>query len=665
MDENKLLDKIKKSGENIDTPEQLLPENMKKMLEEAPNVRKKRWKKYIQWGVVAAVFALVIIGSISGLTRFADSRSEAVEIAEETGSIDTVSVETEGKEIEKEAGEEKEILLAGAENYKEIYEALEEMMNQPGAYGVREIAAEEEAVIEESGSTMAAADTVAADVSASSMAAEESDYSKTNLQEAGVDEADVIKTDGKYLYVLKSTGTVKIVKAEKENLEITASVEMQELNETPQEMYVDGDILNVIATGSRTTLQNQAEDTYEAQTENYTKLYTYDISDRNAPELIGTVKQQGEYADSRKNGNKVYLFTRYYPEVYDVSEIDSYIPAVNGARLESTDIYLPEYKNSQAYLVISSVDNQEPSQIMDTKAIVSVAENFYVSQENIYICNTSWSSDVTMTQILKFHYEDGEITAVGAGDLKGVLNDTFSLNEYNGYLRAVLTDYSGETQKNALYVLDGNLEIVGNIEDIAEGENIRSARFFGDTGYFVTFRDMDPLFSVDLSDPENPQILGELKITGFSSYLHFYGENLLLGVGNEVDPETGYYLGIKLSMFDISDPSDVKEVNKYVIKDTYDCPLFYNYKAAMIDVDKNIFGFMCDGNYMVFTYDKDSGFQNVFTEDFEDIYYSSYYYGTEGIRGCYIGDTMYLIGGGQIRIYDMADDYKGLGRLEI
>ena len=153
------------------------------------------------------------------------------------------------------------------------------------------------------------------------------------------------------------------------------------------------------------------------------------------------------------------------------------------------------------------------------------------------------------------------------------------------------------------------MQVCGNIGDLAEGEDIRSARFLGDIGYFVTFRNTDPLFSVDLSDPSDPKILGELKITGFSSYLHFYGENKLLGVGNEVDPETGAYTGIKLAMFDVSDPSNVKQLHKFVIKDTYDCPLFYNYKAAMIDTEKNVFGFMCDSSYMVFCYDEEKGFR--------------------------------------------------------
>ena len=438
------------------------------------------------------------------------------------------------------------------------------------------------------------------------------------------------------------------------------------LNETPQEMYVDGNILSLIVTGSKTTLNSDAEeDTYTADTENYTKLYTYDISDRSQPQLTGVVQQQGHYSTSRKNGDIVYLFTQFDPQVSDASEIDEYIPAVNGARMESSDIFLPEYQNSTSCLVISSVSTGKPDAIIDQKAVVSAAENFYVSENNIYISNTNWSSDVTMTQILKFSCQKGKIQAKGTADLKGSLNDSFSMNEYNSYLRVVLTDYSGETQKNALYVLDDAMQVCGNIGDLAEGEDIRSARFLGDIGYFVTFRNTDPLFSVDLSDPSDPKILGELKITGFSSYLHFYGENKLLGVGNEVDPETGAYTGIKLAMFDVSDPSNVKQLHKFVIKDTYDCPLFYNYKAAMIDTEKNVFGFMCDSSYMVFCYDEEKGFENVFTENLGDSYYGYSYRGLQEVRGCFIGDDFYLVGGGQIRIYDMANDYKEVGRLEL
>ena len=126
---------------------------------------------------------------------------------------------------------------------------------------------------------------------------------------------------------------------------------------------------------------------------------------------------------------------------------------------------------------------------------------------------------------------------------------------HKGNLRVVTTE--GET--NSVYVLDKELKQIGAIEDLAEDERVYSARFMGEVGYFVTFRETDPLFSVDLSDPEKPKIVGELKIPGFSDYLHFYGEDQLLGIGMNVDEETQITDGVKLSMFDISDKTDVKE----------------------------------------------------------------------------------------------------------
>ncbi len=683
MDERKIFDMIKKSGENVDAPEEIQPEQIRRLLEEQPSDKKKRFRRYAQWGAVAAVFALVIIGGVTGLTRLSGTdgkehtetgsmvlsdatqqkETETMQLAEQNSEAVKETVKETTKETEASVGSDKDVyVFAGAKNYQQVFDALKSTQNDR-EYATADLArgVTTEMAVEDS-----AASAMDMGSSASNTGAALS-YSKTNLQEAGVDEADIIKTDGKYLYVMKATGSVRMIRAEGKTLEVEGTIMLEALNETPQEMYVDGDILNLIVTGSRTTLDSDdtQEDTYTANTENYTKIYTYDISDRSVPQLKGTVKQKGTYSTSRKNGDVIYLFTQFYPQINDADQIDTYVPAVNGARLESTDIYLPEYQNSSSYLVISSVSNRRPDEVIDKKAIVSAADNFYVSNDNIYIANANWGSDATMTQILKFSCQKGKIRAKGAADLKGFLNDSFSMNEYNGYLRIVLTDYSGDTQTNALYVLDDALEVCGSITDIAEGEEIRSARFLGDTGYFVTFKETDPLFSVDLSNPADPKVLGELKITGFSSYLHFYGENKLLGVGNEVDPETGAYTGIKLAMFDVSDPSNVKQLHKFVIKDTYDCPLFYDYKAAMIDTEKNVFGFMCDSSYMIFRYDEGKGFENVFTENLGNSYYGSSYNGTQGIRGCFIDNSFYLIGGGQIRIYDMADDYKEVGRLEL
>ena len=447
---------------------------------------------------------------------------------------------------------------------------------------------------------------------------ENTDYSKTNIQEFGVDEADIVKTDGKYIYILRRNGSVTIVDArEPQALREASTIPSADPGLlSTNELYVDGDILNVIATQQSTSLE-QDGDVYYPSSICQTVLYTYDISDRTAPKLSGTTVQDGDYRTSRKNGSFIYLFTSWYPDLGATYPESRIIPTVNGTNLKATDFYIPESLTSSSYLLISSVNTEDPQNVLDKKALVSGTYNFYVSPENIYIANENWNSDTTMTDIMKFHYEDGIITGIAAGSVKGYLNNSFSLNEYNGSLRVVSTYYDANyEEQNGLYIFDDTLHITGSIENLAEGETIRSARFFGDIGYFVTFRQTDPLFSVDLSDPAAPEILGELKVSGFSSYLHFYGKDLLLGMGYEADEQTGITSGVKLSMFDVSDPANVTELHRLVIPGVTWCPSIDNYKSILIDPQKNIFGFFCGERYLVFSYDKEQGFVSELVYDF-------------------------------------------------
>lgn len=188
----------------------------------------------------------------------------------------------------------------------------------------------------------------------------------------------------------------------------------------------------------------------------------------------------------------------------------------------------------------------------------------------------------------------------------------------------------------------------------------------------MTFRQTDPLFSVDLSDPENPRILGERKISGFSSYLHFYGENLLLGIGYEADEDTGITTGLKLSMFDISDPANVKEVSKVVLPGMTWCPSIEEYKSILVDPDENLIGFYCDKRYFVYSYDAENGFTRELLCDFYGDEFSGASDQTDdqgtseiaatvdydNMRGLYIGDYLYLAGNDFVAAYDRTDGYS-------
>ena len=502
------------------------------------------------------------------------------------------------------------------------------------------------------------------------------DYSRTNIQEAGVDEGDIIKTDGTWIYILKQDGSFSIVRANDgaPKVESTTKLEKTGLsNRELREMYLDGDRLIIVEEGICTALEKDNE-LYRTSTGYQTVLSVWDITDRTQPEQIGMLRQDGHYKDSRKNGDFVYLFTSYMPYIAETYEESTIVPRINGDEVAYNQFYLPEKPASENYLIISSMDITKPEEVKDQKVLVSGADSFYVSTENIYVTNENYNSgkDTVVTEIAKFHYKDGRITGVAAGSVKGYLNDSFSLNEYDGTLRVVSTYYDEMWEEwNALYILDEKLQQLSAIEDLAQGETIRSARFFGTTGYFVTFRQTDPLFSVDLSDPENPKVLGELKISGFSSYLHFYGENLLLGIGYEADENTGSTTGLKLSMFDISDPANVKEVSRTVLPGMTWCPAIEDYKSILVDPDKNLIGFYCDKRYFVYSYDETDGFTRKLLCDFYGDEFlgvsDQSEQGTSGIaatvdydnmRGLYIGDYLYLAGNDFVAAYDMKDGFS-------
>lgn len=204
--------------------------------------------------------------------------------------------------------------------------------------------------------------------------------------------------------------------------------------------------------------------------------------------------------------------------------------------------------------------------------------------------------------------------------------------------------YSRE-KSNALYILDDELNIIGELKDMAKGEEVYSARFMGDTAYFVTYLQVDPLFAVDLSNPENPVILSELKIPGFSEYLHPWGNNKLLGIGYEDG-------NIKISMFDIEDKADVKETGKCILNEMYYARLLYNYKAGLIDSGKNIIGFWANrysGTYYFIFRENNGEFEMAESLDLAEVDRDIY-----DVRGLYLDDKIYVVlQTGKMVIYDL------------
>ena len=311
---------------------------------------------------------------------------------------------------------------------------------------------------------------------------------------------------------------------------------------------------------------------------------------------------------------------------------------------------------------MASLDITSPEKTVDTKMVVSDYVDIYVSGSAIFLYDTEYTSNQCFTRIAKFSMDKGSIQAVDAASVNGSIEDRFAINEYQGYLRVLTTDWSRDEQENAVYVLDSDMRLVGEISGIARGEQIYSARFLRDTGYFVTYRNTDPLFTVDFSEPANPQIIGELKVTGFSEYLHFWGEDKLLGIGYETDPQSGQRKGIKLSMFDLSDPKAVAEKDRLVLEDIDYSPALYNYKAVLADQEKNLIGLMLlkygeNGDsafYETFSYQEGEGFVKKLSEAIEG---SGALGGAESYRGLYAGKYFYISGSGKVLTFDMENGF--------
>lgn len=651
MDQKELLDKIRHSAEGIEIPEQLTPQSVEEKLKrEAQQKKIQRRKIMIRWMEAAAVLAIVAAGG---------TQTELYKQWKEPALSSDADMEKPVAEQDTESSVQPEEVTASgefkqADSEEELYKTLQELEKQTGSY-----ARGGDIMLLEESAEITTMDAGAADTAANQKVTGEADYSQTNVREAGVDEGDVVKTDGSYLYILKSSGSVRIVDIRETKMKEVAEIQPEKLNESIEDLYLDGDRLMLVTTGYESSMEEAESDMYTVNRYQYTALTVYDITEREHPEMTGRITQEGDYLQSRKNGDYVYLLTQYSPSLGDSFEDSSVMPLVNEQKLAISDVYLPDQTSQPDYLVASGINIQDPENVISSKAIVSGAADFYMSSDNLFICNNNWNDGKSSTEILRFACEDGEITAGAMCELPGFLNDTFSLDEYQGYLRVLLTeDSNGES--NSLYILDADMQVTGAIRDLAAGETIRSARFMGTMAYFVTFRQTDPLFCADLSDPDNPQILSELKLTGFSSYLHPYGDHLLLGVGYEAEEETGSQTGVKLSMFDISDPSQVEELDKYVIKGASYLPSDYNYKAILADGEKNLIGFVCDGEYLVFSYDEEKGFQNLLTYTMSDW---EYWDGDASCRGVYAGDEFYIVDQDEVLCFDMNQDFALTDRL--
>lgn len=712
MNEQEILTQLRKAAEEIEIPETLKPEQIEKQLQEQKakqqqenqHLEPKKSKKIIPWrrlGSMVAVLALVVCSGVYiTVTRF-DKNSG-------TGQTDSVAM-TDTQQTVGEADETGYVDVAAlgtmyhpASDYKEVYQTLLKGYQQNWIEDLETSAETSEAA---SGAMNSGSDeyyysdeakygSADADLLESSKEGGK-DYSTTNLQMEGVDESDIAKIDGSYIYTVEDKYIVITDIRDGKLEEVTRFLPKDcGAADRVMEIYVDGDQLILVVQGYETSLgesskagsdkensdkessdeeiavSDASEDSafcYKMNGKSTTQIQVYSIVDRRNPEFEGRLIQDGYYNTSRKIGDVVYLFTQYHMTSdvveYVEKEYTSVIPKVNGEKVAAGEIYLPE-SSGESGILVSSLDVNKPDKVLDSKLVISGYAQTYISKDALYLYEEDYDGAM-ITNIAKFALDEGRISGVAATAVRGYVRDTFAINASDGYLRVLTTDYSTEDEVNALYILDENLKLTGQLTGIAPGEEIYAARFMGNTGYFVTYRNTDPLFTVDLSDPAKPEIIGELKVTGFSEYLHFWDDTHLLGIGYESDEKTGNIENIKISMFNIENPGEVTEEAKLVLKDVDYSEALYDYKSVIISKDKNLIGLVCEdysGSGIKQTYQIYSYENGAFKKQAEIPGINGANY--ENVRGMYSGNVFYLWINDNITSYDMTDGFKKIKERE-
>jgi uncharacterized secreted protein with C-terminal beta-propeller domain len=517
----------------------------------------------------------------------------------------------------------------------------------------------------------------AGEVSSRDTSSAKGDVSETNVQVEGVDEADVIKTDGSYIYTLQNSLLRIFDVRDPKNIQILSIIHVGEEGTYFNDMYLSKDRL--ILVGSKNVfvpLIDKSEDEKAKEKEDYnqnvslTDILVYDLADKTNPTLIRESQQEGSLNSSRLMGDYLYTITTksIYKKDVDAAAANSVAPYYSDTastltsdgliRLPIDKIIVPiEY--NETYTILSSVNIYNTEEEMLIKSALGGGGSVYASLKNVYVVGSEYlyKNNTSTSTIQKFSVSSGEISYSGSGSVNGTTLNQFSFDEYNGYFRVATTSELNTTTQNTtqnnLYVLDASMKEVGKLEGLAKGERIYSVRFMNDMAYMVTFKQVDPLFAIDLSNPKEPKVLGELKIPGFSQYLHPISEGILLGFGQSAN-ELGRTDGLKLSLFDVTNPLDPVEIDTRNISDQNSySEASYNHKSLIFSESKHIVMFPLVRYENGKPYQR--GFNVIYSYEGNKLkFIGSIENGVDdeldGLnRGVIIGDTVFVINGTRVK----------------
>lgn len=473
-----------------------------------------------------------------------------------------------------------------------------------------------------------------------------SEYSKTNVQVEGVDEGDIVKTDGEFIYKVNNREIIIAKAYPAEKMEVVHKIDVTEenVNAQPIEIFVDNNQLIVISHMFYAFHERIQPIGFHDERiaimppftqKNYTKVSVYDIRDKKNPIAMKKFEIEGRYLSSRKINTDFYLISNKTLDVYNVlNQSDEmtlndysiqYKDSAISNKYETIQLedirYFPKSLQTN-YLNVVGMDLKSPETPANVSTFLGAGQAIYASDRSLYVALSSYAFSnspnraitsgrrmiepawmppqqrTEETKIYQFALNSGNITFMHEGSVPGHILNQFSMDEWQNHFRiaTTLNNFMNPAfnRSNNLYVFDDTLKRVGEIENIAPGETIYSVRFMGNRAYMVTFKTVDPLFVIDLKTPEEPKILGQLKIPGFSNYLHPYDENHIIGFGKDATEykDIAIEKGLKIALFDVSDVENPIEKFVEIIGDRGTrSEVLNNHRALLFSKERELLAF--------------------------------------------------------------------------
>lgn len=562
----------------------------------------------------------------------------------------------------------------------------------------------------------------ASSTESSSSSSNTKDYSTTNIQVENVDEADIVKTDGDYIYSISEDNVIITDVKDPKQPKVVATIKSED-DDIPEDIILYKDKLVVISAKG-----NQTQRYYYNNRMN-TVVKIYNITSREKPVLTKSYEMYEPYYTSRCIDNVLYVISSGNLRKED----DEIVVGYNEDNMEkemSIDKikYLKDVKTTKQTL-ISTVDlNNETADIKLDSYLMNIS-NAYVSENAIYLLNQKYNNDSKIPIKLLFGFkgvfgledyyemdsESGYYTEIYKFDIKenveykaktkvkGKTINQYSLDEKDNHLRIALYDNDG----SRVAIFDEDLKQIGISDNVAKGEKMYSSRFIGDKVYFVTYKTIDPLFVMDLSNEAKPKVLGKLKIPGYSTYLHPYDENHIIGIGMEtkeiinrnsngkVISTTAKVVGMKMALFDVSNVNSPVQISSVVIGDSRTTSaILTNPKALLFSKEKSLIAIPVNNysqdfevtssnnyetminnytkygkpynaeGYFIYNINVQDGFKlkGVITHEKTNATY--YYSNSKLLRGLYIDNNLYTVSETMIKVNEL-DSLKAVGELKL